>query len=110
MRKQKLWSLIGVAVLLVTLAVPSCLAYIRSMRALYANAAPCKRMSGMQGLLQQVGFVPTGSCPPPTSTNQCPQTAAGCVITNPPSGGSKLGHCVYSAALKTCVCVAKPQP
>jgi hypothetical protein len=109
MSKRRMWSIAGtIAGLAATFAIPSCLAIISHTRALYAYAAPCSKLHGIPGLLQTAGFVATGTCT--TKNNTCANPNSTCTITNPPSGGSKTGYCVYSTTLQSCVCSTKPAP
>jgi len=108
MSKRRMWSIAGtIAVLAASFGIPG-LAYIGHTRALYANAAPCTKLHGVAGLLQTAGFVSSGACT--TSGNKCANPNSSCTITNPPSGGSKTGYCVYSTTLQSCVCSTKPAP
>lgn len=110
MSKRRMMNIAGtIAVLAATFGIPSCLAYIGHTRALYANAAPCMNLHGVPGLLQTAGFVSTGACTT-TVNNTCANPNSKCTITNPPSGGSKTGYCVYSSKLQSCVCSVKPGP
>jgi hypothetical protein len=110
MSNRRMGSIAGtIAGLATTVGILSSLAYIVHTRALYAEAAPCSKLHGIPGLLQTAGFVTTGTCTT-TKNNTCTNPNSTCTITNPPSGGSKTGYCVYSQALQSCTCSVKPAP
>lgn len=81
------------------------MAYIGVSRALYAHAAPCGRLTGVPGLLQAAGLVPSGDCVVDTRKGGCRELRE-CKMNNPASGEAARGHCTPSHDRQSCFCVA----
>jgi hypothetical protein len=73
--------------------------------AMRVYGAPCGRASGLAGFLQQVHFLPAGSCKASGNpASPCSNAGASCNIADPLSGGPPAGKC--TAVGSTCSCVA----
>ena len=66
-----------------------------------AYGAPCAKLEGFGGFLQEMNFLAQGTCKiKPGTANKCQNTAA-CTVSGP--SGTNTGKC--SDAIGTCTCV-----
>src|SRR4051812_11979561 len=102
MTRRKLYTLCGIAVLLIASSVQG-LAYVRATMARYGKTAPCD-LRGVARLLQITHFVAPSTCAAPDPRlRKC--SGATCTLTNPPSGHSNLGICKENPSNSSqCVC------
>jgi hypothetical protein len=104
MSRQKLITLMIVALFLAGIGVSQGLAYVHSTVAAYEHS--CGTLSGFPGFLQAVGFfAPAGDCV--TKADGSCQNTGSCTIKNPPSGASQTGRCTTEPTGKnkfTCKC------
>ena len=106
MKRRKVLSLAGLAMVLGTFGISRGVAYVDDTIAVYAHAAPCGKLHGFAGLLQSANFVPTGDCQVDVKKGGCHDSGA-CTISNPASGGSTKGNCKPTADAQSCMCVAR---
>jgi hypothetical protein len=105
MLKLRLSKSIGPAVVLGGIGLSGSLMYIHATIAKYEHTAPCYKLSGMPGVLQAAHFIPKGDCIVDLQKGGCHDRRV-CKISNPPSGGSKTGHCTSTSNHQNCVCIA----